>query len=191
MSEYFWAHGVPPRISWSTGVMEAFFSARVIIIFVQKFIAKEETFTHKIYFSYFSVAVMELENLFLVFWSLQKCLHTLSIVTKWGHRTSVYFHAAAEHWMSIELGFFSIPLRSHLTFPWIILQRGLSINQRISGLSWILKVPRQYVLALPIYSNLTLLESVLLSIVTNNQCQSKSILKSICPCANMWQHALA
>ena len=57
----------------------------------------------------------------------------------------------AGHWMSIGLDFFSIPQRSHLTFPWIILQRGLSINQQILRLSWILKVQ--------ICKNLTLLAS--------------------------------
>ena len=191
MSEYFWAHGVPPRISWSTGVMEAFFSARVIIIFVQKFIAKEETFTYKIYFSYFSVAVMELENLFLVFWSLQKCLHTLSIVTKWGHRTFVYFHAEAEHWMSIELASFNsakIPLDISMNYT------SKGTFHKSADIGAFLNIESAAAIR-PCLANIRqldlLLESVLLSIVTNNQCQSKSILKSICPCANMWQHALA
>ena len=62
----------------------------------------------------------------------------------------------AGHWMSIELDFFSIPQRSDLTFRWIILQRGLSINQRILGLSWILKLPQQRYLLCPICGNLTL-----------------------------------
>ena len=62
----------------------------------------------------------------------------------------------AGHWMSIELDFFSIPQRSDLTFRWIILQRGLSINQQILGLSWILKLPQQRYLLCPICGNLTL-----------------------------------